>query len=445
MITAVLESPIVSTTMTQAYSFALDPAPEQAIALRSHIGGSRFAYNALLGLVKANWDENRAKKDAGGEVTKDDYLSTSHFDLLYLWATHRDELAPWWSENGSSTYNDATKRLSQAFANWRRGKAKFPTFKAKGRGGSVRFTNTAVRLSDSHHVRISRVGEVKTYESTRKLYRHLERSTGRIVAATISERGGKWMVSFTVEVQRQVPSPRARERVIGVDVGLATLYTGATPDGKHVLDVANPRHFVAAEKKLVRAQRIASRRQGPRKGVAPSKRWKRANARVRRVHAGVANSRKNLIHETTSHLAKNYDVIVVEDLNVKDMVKNHALAKYVSDAAWGEFVRQLDYKTTWYGSTLVKAGRFYASSKTCNQCGTVKAKLSLDERTYHCDACGLAIDRDVNAAINLARQGLAWTHSVTGRGGEVGPEQQKLAATAHPGEASTETPLAVGA
>ena len=395
--------------------------------------------------MKDNWDENRKRKEAGEDVPKEDYLGTSHFDLLYLWAAHRDEVAPWWSENGVSTYNDATQRLSRAFANWRQGKAKFPSFKSRGQGGSVRFTNTAVRLTDSHHVRISRIGEVKTYESMRKLYRRLERGTGRIMAATITERRGEWSISFTVEVQRAVVPTRVPEKFIGVDVGLSTLYTGAAPDGKHVLDVANPRHLVGAEKKLARAQRVASRRQGPRRGVAPSKRWKRANDRVQKVHAGVANSRRNLIHETTTHLAKNFDVIVVEDLNIAGLVKNHSLAKHIEDAAWGEFVRQLEYKTKWYGSTLVKAGRFYASSKTCSQCQTVKAKLSLDERVFHCEACGLTIDRDVNAAINLARQGLAGTSSVTGRGGEVRPSQQKLAGEAHPDEASTETPPDGGA
>ncbi len=163
----------------------------------------------------------------------------------------------------------------------------------------------------------------------------------------------------------------------------ATLYTGATPTGEHVLDVANPRHFVSSEKRLAHAQRVASRRQGPRQGVAPSKRWQRANARVRKVHANVAHSRGNLIHETTTMLAKRYDVVVVEDLNVAGMMKNRPLAKHISDAAWAEFVRQLEYKTTWYGSTLVKADRLNASSKTCSQCGTVKATLSLDERVFH--------------------------------------------------------------
>jgi putative transposase len=431
--------------VTRAYAYALDPTPEQISTLRSHVGGSRFAYNTMLGLVKENWDENRAKKEAGVEVTQEDWIDTSHFGLLYLWAGNRDEMAPWWAENGSSTYNDATQRLSKAFTNFHKGRAEFPNFKRKGQGGSVRFMGPAVRLADSHHVRIARVGEVKTYESTRKLYRHLERGTGKIMAATVTERSGKWAVSFTIEVTRQVPVTREPERVVGVDVGITTLYTGAAPDGTLVLEVDNPHHFVTAEKKLAHAQRIASRRQGPRKGAAPSNRWKKANGRVQKIHTGVRSARKNLIHETTSMLAKNYDVIVLEDLNVAGMVKNHSLAKHIEDAAWAEFGRQLEYKTNWYGSTLVKVDQFYPSSKTCSQCGTVKATLSLDERMYHCGACGLVLGRDHNAAVNLARQGLPGTSSGTGRGGEVSPAQQNPAATAHPDEASTETPPAVGA
>jgi putative transposase len=423
----------------QAYKYALDPTPEQANALRSHIGGTRFVYNTLLGLVKDNWDENRAKKAAGIEVTKVDYLGTGHLDLQALWYEQRDQLAPWRAENGSSTYNYACLNLSKAFTNHRQGRAKFPVFKPKRPGGSVSFLTSAVRLADSHHVRINRIGEVKTFESMRKLHRRLERGTGRIVSSTVSLSNGKYFISFNVEVERTVPTARPPEKIIGVDVGLTTLYTGATPAGDHVLDVANPRYVVKAEKKLAHAQRIAARRQGPSKGVAPSKRWVKANARVQKIHTAPRNTRKNLIHETTTMLAKHYDVIVVEDLNVAGMVKNHSLAKHISDASWGEFARQLEYKTKWYGSTLVKADRFYPFSKTCSQCGAVKAKLSLDERTYDCETCGLVLDRDVNAAINLARLGLPGTDSGTGRGGEVRPTSRNISSSAHPDEASTDT------
>jgi putative transposase len=375
----------------RAYAYALNPTPKQVSMLRSHIGGSRFAYNAMLGLLKDNWDDNRAKKQAGVEVIKGDWVDISHFGPLSLWAEHRDELAPWWAENGSSTYNDAAQRLSKAFTNFRVGRAKFPTFKSKGQGGSVRFVNQAVRLVDWHHVRISRIGEVKTYESTRKLFRHLERGSAKIMAATVTQRCGKWQVSLTVEVTLLVPATRSPDEIIGVDVGLTTLYTGATADGEHVLDVDNPRHFVKVQKKLAHAQRVAARGQGPKKGVARSKRWKKAHGRVQKVQAGIRHFRQNLISETTMRLAKNYDVIVIENLNIKGMVKNPSLAKHIHDASWGEFGRQLEYKTKWYGSTLVRVDTFYPSSKTCSQCGTVKATQSLDERMYHSEACGIGI------------------------------------------------------
>ena len=199
---------------------------------------------------------------------------------------------------------------------------------------------------------------------------------------------------------------------------------------------------------------MASRRQGPRPGVAPSDRWKRANARVQKIHAESANARKNLIHETTTMLVKNDDLIVIEDLNINGLLKNKSLAKHIQDAAWGEFSRQLEYKALWYGARVVKADRFFASSRTCSSCRAVKAKLLLENRTYHCETCGLELDRDLNAAINLARWAStapavnttsAGTSSVAGRGGEVRPRRQKRANEAHPDEASTKAPPAVGA
>jgi putative transposase len=132
-----------------------------------HVGASRFAYNHLLGCILQNWSGNKTRKEAGEEILARDYLSTLHFGLLCQWSDIRDEAAPWWAENGSSAYNDATQRLSKACANFHQHKSGFPRFKRKRQGvGSVRFVGPAVKLTDSHHVRISRVGVVKTFEST---------------------------------------------------------------------------------------------------------------------------------------------------------------------------------------------------------------------------------------------------------------------------------------
>jgi putative transposase len=414
----------------QSFKFRIDPTPAQQQALWSAIGGSRFVYNHLLGLVKDNWATIRAEKQASvdGETHSTEYLSTNHFGLLYLWAEVRDEVAPWWSENSAQSYNDAALRLSKAFTSWKQGRAGFPKFKKRHETGSVKFCGTSFGLVDRHHVRLAKVGQVNTYESMRKLARRVEKGTAKVKSVTVSRETGGWFVSFTTTVQRPDPQPRTGNRVVGIDVGLTTLFTGATPEGEHVLSVENPRNYAKSQKRLAKAQRVTSRRQGPARGQKPSNRWRRANQRVQKCHARVTNQRKNLLHNTSTRLVKDFDVIVVEDLNVKGMVKNRSLAKHIHDASWSEFVRQLAYKADWYGATVVKADRFYPSSKTCSACGEVKAKLSLTMRTYCCGTCGVNIDRDVNAAINLARLGepasqqeqetrSAGTRSVAGRGG----------------------------
>jgi putative transposase len=415
---------------SKSFKYRIDPTPAQQQLLWSAIGGSRFAYNHLLGLVKDNWAQVRAEKQASvdGETHATQYVPTNHFGLLYLWAEVRDEVAPWWAENSAQSYNDAALRLSKAFTNHRAKRTGFPRFKRRRETGSVKFCGTSFGLVDRHHVRLAKVGQVKTYESMRKLARRVEKGTAKVTSVTVSQETGGWFVSFTATVQRPDPRPRSGNRVVGVDVGLSTLFTGATPDGEQVLSVENPRSYVRSQARLAKAQRVTSRRQGPARGVAPSNRWRRANKRVQKCHAKVVNQRRNLLHNTTTRLVKDFDVIVVEDLCVKGMAKNRSLAKHIHDASWSEFTRQLEYKADWYGATVIKAARFYPSSKTCSGCGEVKAKLSLTERTFCCDTCGASIDRDVNAAINLARLGEpaslagqetrpAGTHSVAGRGG----------------------------
>ncbi len=264
-----------TTKIHQGFSYRLDPTPEQRRLLAGHMGAARFCHNFLLGLVLDNWEEARVAKEAGHEVTKEHYLGTRQLDLQRLWYERRHEATAWYQENSSSTYNYAQLHLARAFTNFYQGRSRVPKFKRKGRAESFTVASGATRLVDSHHVRLSRIGEIKTYESMRKLHRHLSRGTGRVTSVTISERRGQYHLAFSVEVIRTIRVVRGPERVIGVDVGISTLYTGATPEGEWVLSVANPRNYQKKEQRLARAQRRASRRQGPRGGVAPSNRWKR--------------------------------------------------------------------------------------------------------------------------------------------------------------------------
>ena len=165
--------------------------------------------------------------------------------------------------------------------------------------------------------------------------------------------------------------------------------------------IENPRHLKKSEQKLKRAQQALSRK------MPGSNRRARASAKVARIHAHIANQRQDALHKLTTHLASKYSEISIEDLNAAGMAKNHCLAKSVMDASFGEFRRQLEYKTTRTGARLNIVDRWYPSSKTCSGCGRVKAKLSLSERTYRCDGCGLTIDRDLNAAININVAGSA--------------------------------------
>jgi putative transposase len=401
----------VSITVTQAYRFALDPTPRQVRDLLRHAGAARVAYNWGLARVKANLSQRWAERSYG--IAEDDLTPVLNWSLYGLrkdWNQAKAQVAPWWAECSKEAYNTGLDQLARALKNWadsRKGARKgrrvgFPRFKSKRRHTpSVRFTTGTIRLEDDRrHVTLPRLGTIKTHESTRKLQRRIADGRARISSATVRAQAGRWFVSFTVEVQRAERAPARPDAVLGVDLGIKTL--AVFSDGRP--PAGNPKHYDTARRKLARLSRAVSRRQGPdrRTGRQPSNRWRRANAARNRVHRRTANLRADAIHKLTTGLARTYGTIVVEDLNVAGMVKNRSLARVISDAGFGEVRRQLTYKTMWNGGTLVVADRWYPSSKRCSRCGVVKTKLRLSERTYTCTECGLVLDRDHNAARNLA-------------------------------------------
>ena len=379
----------------EAVKVALDPTPAQERLLLSHAGAARFAFNAGLAHVKE-------ALEAGAKP------EWSFYSLVRWWNSSKDTLAvgadgtPWWAENSKEAANTGLRSLASALSNWsksRKGQRKgkrvgFPRFRAKDRA-TPRFAYTTGSFGliqgDPKALRLPKVGRVHCMEDVTGRV-----GDARVLRMTVSQRAGRWFAALTVERDDKPVTKPPRGGAVGVDLGVETLAT--LSDGTVI---ENPRYLRKAERRLKRAQKALSRK------VKGSNRRAKARAKVARIHAHVANQRQDAIHKATTMIAQTYLHISVEDLNVVGMVKNHRLAKAVSDASFGEFRRQLDYKTARTGAALHVVDRWYPSSKTCSKCGRVKAKLSLSERVYRCDACGLTIDRDLNAAINIKVAGSA--------------------------------------
>ena len=373
--------------------------------MASHAGAARFAYNAGLAHVKEALDS--------GEPPE-----WSHYGLLRWWNANKDALAVnrdtgvvWWSQNSKESYSMGLRDLAQGFSNWsksRKGQRKgkrvgFPRFKSKNTTMRFAYSTgfTAPKASDPYGLKLPRIGRVHCMENAYRLV-----NGARFIRITVSRRAGCWYASLTVE-REPVAKPAPKGGVVGVDLGvknLATLSDGTV--------IPNPRALGASLKTLRKAQQALSRK------VKGSVRREKARERVARLHARVADVRADAINKATTMIAETYSVVCVEDLNVAGMVKNRHLARSVSDAALGEFRRQLEYKTARSGAVLRVVDRWFPSSKTCSNCGTVKAKLPLSERTFNCDMCGLSIDRDVNAAINIKVAGSA-PETLNARGEDV--------------------------
>jgi putative transposase len=302
--------------------------------------------------------------------------------------------APWLYEVSKCAPQEALRNLDSAFSHFYRrcqlkqqgklrGKVGYPQRKTKKRGlGSFRLTGSIAVCADA--IQLPRLGRLRLKE------RGYLPTTAKILSATVSECGGHWYVSVLVQQERVALVHRGP--VVGVDLGVKTLAT--LSDGT---SESNPRHLRSCLKKLKRLQRAVTRKP---KG---SRNRCKAAERLGRLHRKVANQRANTLHQVTSRLAKTKSTVVIEDLNVAGMRKNHHLAQAIGDVGWGEFRRQLAYKAAWYGCQVLVASRWEPSSKTCSGCGWVDEDLTLADRTFRCEHCGQALDRDLNAAIIVAK------------------------------------------
>jgi len=277
------------------------------------------------------------------------------------------------------------------------------------------------RLTGSIHVQqksiqLPRLGVLRLKEAD-----YLPEDGVKVLSATVSEKAGRWYVSVQVEQEILDPVVDSTKPVVGVDLGIENL--AIVSDGT---EYPNPKAYRRHERKLIRLQRAVSRKQ---KGSANRK---KAVRRLAKEHKKVADLRQNALHQITTALARTKSVIGIEDLNVRGMLRNHHLAGAIADTGWAEFRRQLEYKTKWYGSRLVVAPRFFASSKLCHVCGHKNEELTLATREWTCPECGTRHDRDVNAANNLKHVAARWADTENACGEDVSPDCRQTSTKQEP-------------
>jgi putative transposase len=379
----------------RAYKAELDLNDRQTTACRKHAGAARWAYNWGLARKQEHY------RTTGKMLSAIDL----HRELNAL----KQTTVPWMYEVSKCAPQEALRNLDTAFARFFRrcqlkqqgkfrGKVGYPAFKTRRHGlGSFRLTGSIVVFSDA--IQLPRLGRLKLKE------RGYLPTAANILSATVSEHAGHWYVSVLVEQEHVVPANSGP--IVGVDLGIKTLAT--LSDGT---TASNPRHLRQQLRKFKRFQRAVSRKQ---KGSCNRS---KAVKRLTTLHRRVAHQRTNSLHQLTSQLAKTKAVVVIEDLNVAGMLKNHHLAQAIGDVGFWEFRRQLTYKAAWYGCQVIVVNRWEPSSKTCSGCGAVKDELSLLERVYRCEQCGLIIDRDLNAARNLVKLAESSSDSQNACGGE---------------------------
>jgi putative transposase len=366
----------------RAYKTEIDPTCKQVEMLLQHAGAARWAFN--WGLHK--------KIEAYKVTGKSPSAIDLHRELNRLKKLPIEEGGvPWMYDSSKCAPQEKLRDLDKAYKNFfrrcKKGDRKkgFPRFKSRKQGiGSFRLYD--IRKVTPTHIKLPVIGEVKLKEQG-----YFPTKGVRILSATVSESAGRWFVSIQVEKEHELPKDKI-QHVVGVDVGIKNL--AFTSDNK---PFENPKALTKLQKVLRIRQKAVSRKQ---KG---SQNRRKATHRLAVLHARIANIRRDSLHKMTSAIAKSASVVVVENLNVAGMMKNHRLARSLSDAALGEIHRQLKYKMKWNGGSVLVADRKFPSSKRCSKCGHVRKELSLSERVYHCEnpSCGQVIDRDLNAALNL--------------------------------------------
>lgn len=360
----------------RAYRFRCYPTPEQQQALARTFGCARFVYNHMLRLRTDAWFQRQQKVG---------YHETSSA----LTALKKQPELAWLNEVSSVPLQQSLRHLQTAFGNFFAKRAAYPSFKSRHDRQAAEYTTSAFKW-DGKALRLAKMDEALPVRFSRTIAR-----AAKVTTVTVSRDGaGRYFVSMLCDDAVQtLPTSEAK---VGIDLGLthfAILSSGEK--------IAAPNTFRKNESKLTKWQRRLARK------VKGSRNRAKARVKVARVHAHIADARRDFLHKLSTRLIRENQVIAVETLAVSNMQKNRSLSKSIADAGWAEFLRQLEYKSQWYGRTLVGIDRWYPSSKRCSECGHAVQKMPLKVREWTCPECGSVHDRDINAARNVLAAGLA--------------------------------------
>ena len=374
--------------MIKAYKYRLHPNNEQIAFFEKSFGCVRFVYN---------WALNQRIEAYQKDGTRISWVES----CKNLTELKKQEETKWLCEVANQSLQSSIRNMDSAFTRFFREKKGFPKFHSKKRGKfSFQLVQGVSIDFDTHKVKLPKIGEVKFGKS--------KEFVGKIGTCTVSKTPtGKYYISILVDDGKPMPdkAPITADTAVGIDVGIkdfAVLSNGQV--------YSNPKYLEKDEKRLKILQRRLSRKQ------KDSKRRERVRLAVARQHEKIRNRRVNFIHQVTSRIVRESQTVIIEDLNVDGMLKNHNLAKHIASASWSEFFRQLQYKCDWQGKNLIRIGRFEPSSKMC-LCGHINKDLTLKDREWDCPQCGRHNDRDLLAAVNIKRFGLQKQNLI----GEISP------------------------
>lgn len=372
--------------MLLAHKIALLPNKAQATHLGRAAGTARFAYNWAL----AEWQRQYATHSENPQLPK-----PSQYALRRQLNAIKRERYPWMLEVTKNAPQMAIVQLGKAFDNFFAGRARYPRFRRKGAHDRFTLTNDQFRI-DGRRIRIPRLGWVRMREPLR--------FAGRVVSATVSRRAGRWFVAVGVDTEDLSHLPEAENQgAVGVDLGVSVL--AALSTGEIVAGPQPQRALLSRQRRLARS--LSRKQRG-------SANYRKAQARLARLHARIADVRGDALNKLTTDLTRRFDLIGIEDLHVRGMMANSRLSRAVADQGLREFRRQVDYKAAMRGGVVVAADRWFASSKTCSRCGFRLELLPLSVRRWTCPECAAEHDRDVNAAVNLKDYAVSSTASACG-------------------------------